>query len=111
MHDRTFRRKEAQLPTEIVAATIGTCSVLLLSVIVAISASAMIAFLVWIAFAVSGAQRLFFSMLARTLRRIVKSREPSGQEDMGHTRGKFKVRRPVPLVIEHDPDEFSRKRA
>lgn len=111
MRHRTDPRNEAELVADIVAAIVGTCSVVALAIVVAMATSALIAFLLWVLFAASGAQRQFFSMVARPLRRIVKSRTAFEQEDMGYARRAFKARRSVPLVIDHDPHEFSRKRA
>jgi hypothetical protein len=92
------------------AAIIGSCALVLFAVWLSTFVGAFLTMAVAIGFFLSGKQRHLFDLIARPLHAILRTRANEGRGDNGFRKARFKTRPTLPVVIEHDPNEFPSKR-
>jgi hypothetical protein len=92
------------------ATIVGTCALVLFAIWLSTLVGAFLTIVIGIAFVLSDKKRHLFDLIARPLRHILRRRSEEGVGDAGFRRGSFNSRSTPSVVIDHDPNEFNRKR-
>lgn len=106
-----MKRRQQQYSIDTVAAVAGTLLLLACAMWLSSVVGSFLTFVIGLAFVLSGKHRVLFGLIARTVRKLLRVRDDAFEaEDLGVSRGGFKRRPALPVVIEHDPNEFNRRR-
>ncbi|WP_327210284.1 hypothetical protein [Rhizobium leguminosarum] len=106
----TGKQKPRANSIDTLAAVIGTCALVMFAIWLSTVVGGFLTMVVGAAFFISGKQHRLFDLIARPLRRVMGVRADGDGEEAGFRRGAFKSRPALPPVIDHDPNEFTRKR-
>lgn len=107
-----MKRRQQQYSIDTVAAIAGTLLLVAGAMWLSTIVGSFLTFVIGVAFVLSGKQRVLFGLIARIARKLMRVRDADTyeSEDLGVARGGFKRRPSLPFVIEHDPNEFNRRR-
>lgn len=92
------------------AAVIGTCGLVLFAIWLSTLVGTFLTVAIGVAFFLSGRQRHLFALVAWPLRPLLGVRAEEEGVDAGFRRGRLEPKPGLPVVIDHDPNEFTSKR-